>query len=213
MIRKAKICGLTDEDAVVAAVKYGAAFLGAVFFPPSPRHLSPERAAELFDGTPEEIVKVGLFVDPTDDDLDQVLALVRLDMIQLHGSESPERVDAVRAEFGLPVMKALSIRDRNDLDQAARYADHADWLLFDAKAPEAAACPGGNAQSFDWSVLEGFHSPLPWMLAGGLTPDNVAEALRRTNAAVVDVSSGVERAPGQKDPAKIKAFLKAVNEG
>lgn len=206
-----KICGLTDPDAVAAAVEGGATHLGFVFFPPSPRHVEPWEAAELCDGLPDDITVVGLFVDPTDDEVDAVMQQVRLGMIQAHGSETPERVDALRLEFGMPVMKALGVSGPDDLDAARTYLGVADMLLFDAKPPKDADRPGGNATAFDWAIMKGWTDrETPWLLAGGLTPANVAEALRVSGAWGVDVSSGVEAAPGEKDPALITAFLDAA---
>lgn len=205
-----KICGITNEEAMEAAVSFGAAYVGLVFFPPSPRAVTPERAAELTEFLPEDIEKVGLFVNPDDRLLDAVLTHTRLDIIQLHGTESPERLDAIRLEFGLPVMKAVPISTAADLASAEHFFAAADSLLFDAKPPADATRPGGNAESFDWSLMAGRKWPLPWMLAGGLTPENVAEAVRVTGARAVDVSSGVEDAAGVKNPLKIKAFLEAV---
>jgi len=205
-----KICGLRDRAAVEAAVEAGADWLGAVFFPPSPRAVTADQAAEMFDGLPADVGRVGLFVDPDDALLDQVLSHVRLDLIQFHGSETPARVDTVGREYAVPVMKALGVSSRDDLMAAGPYVGHADRLLLDAKPPPGADRPGGHAAPFDWSVLDGWRAPLPWMLAGGLTPDTVAEALRRTGAPAVDVSSGVERAKGVKDPALIQRFCAAV---
>jgi len=205
-----KICGLSDADAVEAAVNAGADWLGAVFFPPSPRAISAEDAAAFFDALPEDVGTVGLFVDPDDALLDHVLNHVRLDLIQLHGQESPERVDSIRLDFGLPVMKALGIAAPADLEATFAYADHADRLLLDAKPPPGADRPGGHATAFDWSILAGWRAPLPWMLAGGLTPETVAEAIRATGALGVDVSSGVERAKGVKDLELIDRFCAAV---
>jgi phosphoribosylanthranilate isomerase len=205
-----KICGLSDEEAMETAVEAGADYVGLVFFPPSPRAVTPERAAELTDLLPEGLVKVGLFVDPTDALLDQVLTRVRLDLLQFHGTEPPERLEAVRLEYGLPVMKMIPVAAAADLAAAEPYLAVADRLLFDARAPKGAALPGGNAQAFDWTVLKDRKWGLPWMLAGGLTPANVAEAIRVSGAPAVDVSSGVESAPGLKDPAKIRAFIAAA---
>lgn len=206
----AKICGIRDEDALVAAVEGGAAYVGLVFFPPSPRSLTPEQAAELVDGLPEDVRKVGLFVDPTDADLDAALGHVRLDMVQLHGGETPQRVEDIRQTYGIPVMKALGVATADDLAAAEAYADVADMLLFDAKPPPGADRPGGHGTSFPWDLMRGWSRPdVPWMLAGGLTPENVAEAARRSGAAMVDVSSGVEREKGVKDPALIHRFLDA----
>lgn len=205
-----KICGITDEDAMEAAVDAGADFVGLVFFPPSPRFLTFEDAAELSHMLPEDVRVVGLFVDPDDALIEKALNSVRLDMIQLHGAETPERVEHLRLEFGHPVMKSVAVAAAADLDAAAAYAEVADWLLFDAKAPSGAALPGGNAVSFDWTLLKGRKWPCPWMLAGGLDPENVAAAVKAAGAQAVDVSSGVETAPGQKDPARIAAFIRAA---
>ena len=210
MAVEVKICGITDEEAMDAAIEAGADYVGLVFFPPSPRHVTPERAAELVEFTPGEVTKVGLFVDPDDAALDAILTRVRLDLLQLHGGETPERIEAIRLEYGLPVMKVLSVARAGDLDAAEPYLAVADRLLFDAKPPKGATLPGGNAVSFDWSILSGRKWGLPWMLAGGLTPANVAEAVRISGATAVDVSSGVESAPGFKDAEKIRAFIKAA---
>ncbi|PKU23409.1 phosphoribosylanthranilate isomerase [Telmatospirillum siberiense] len=207
---KVKICGLTDEDAVEAALEAGADFLGVVFFDKSPRGLSPLRAAEILQWVPEEVRKVGLFVEPDDALLNEVMNQVRLDFFQLHGAETPERVEQVRQEFGMPVIKAVGISAAADLDAAAAYAEVADWLMFDAKAPAGASRPGGNAQAFDWSILKDRKWPCPWFLAGGLTEANVAEAIRLSGAKAVDVSSGVESAPGVKDADLIAKFIAAA---
>ncbi|MBR9971752.1 phosphoribosylanthranilate isomerase [Magnetospirillum sp. J10] len=204
-----KICGLTDEEAMDAAIEAGADYLGLVFFAKSPRFVTPERAAELTQFI-EGIGLVGLFVDAQDAFLDEVLGHVRLDLLQFHGSETPERLDAIRREFAVPVMKVIAVESAADLAQAEPFFDVADHLLFDAKPPQGAVLPGGNAASFDWTILAGYKAPLPWMLAGGLTPANVAEAIRISGAPAVDVSSGVESAPGIKDAAKIAAFIKAA---
>lgn len=205
-----KICGITDEDAMDAAIEAGADMVGLVFFPPSPRNVSAERAAELTDLLPEEVVKVGLFVDADDATLDTVLNRVRLDLLQFHGHETPERIEAVRLEYGVPVMKVIAVSTAADLAAAEPYLAAADQLLFDAKPPRDATLPGGNAVAFDWTLLKGRTWELPWMLAGGLTPANVAEAIRVSGAAAVDVSSGVESAPGVKDPGLIRAFITAA---
>jgi phosphoribosylanthranilate isomerase len=213
MMVEVKICGITDEEAMDAAIEEGADYVGLVFFPPSPRNVAPDRAAELVEFAPGDVTKVGLFVDPDDATLDFVLTKVRLDLLQLHGHETPERVEAIRLEYGLPVMKVLSVSEAADLDAAEPYLAVADRLLFDAKPPKGALLPGGNAVSFDWSILTGRKWGLPWMLAGGLTPANVAEAVRISGAPCVDVSSGVESAPGIKDAEKIRAFIQAVKGG
>ncbi|WP_265500829.1 phosphoribosylanthranilate isomerase [Paracoccus beibuensis] len=205
-----KICGLREAAHVAAAVEAGARYVGFVFFEKSPRSVTPEEAANLLAAIPAGVASVGLFVDPDDTLLRRVLAVVPLDVIQLHGNESPERVAAVKELTGLPVMKAVGIRDANDLAQLTEYGLVADMLLIDAKPAEGAALPGGNGLAFDWQLLVGRRFLRPWMLAGGLTPENVAEAVRLTGAQVVDVSSGVESAPGCKDVARIGAFLKAL---
>jgi phosphoribosylanthranilate isomerase len=205
-----KICGINDEDSMDAAIEAGADYVGLVFFPPSPRAVTPERAAELVEFAPGDVSKVGLFVDPDDATLDRVLTRVRLDLLQLHGHESPERIEAIRLEYGLPVMKVIPVAAAEDLAAAEPYLAVTDRLLFDAKPPKGAVLPGGNAVSFDWSILTGRKWGVPWMLAGGLTFANVAEAIRISGAPAVDVSSGVESAPGVKDADKIRAFIQAV---
>lgn len=205
-----KICGITDEDGLASAVANGADFIGMVFFPPSPRFITPEQAAELVDLLPDEVRKVGLFVDPDDATLHQVLSDVRFDLIQLHGTESPERVEDIRQEWAVPVMKMIPVSAADDLIAAEAYFDVADWLLFDARPPAGSTRPGGNAVAFDWSILQGRSWPLPWMLAGGLTPENVADAIRASGAQAVDVSSGVEDRPGVKSADRIRAFIDAV---
>lgn len=205
-----KICGLSDQDSVDAAVEGGADYIGFVFFEKSPRHIAPAQVVELCEGLPEDVATVGLFVDPDDDHLDRILSHVRLDYIQLHGDETPERIDAIRLAYGLPVIKAIGVADLTDISAADKYEGHADMLLFDAKPPPNADRPGGNAQVFPWSLMEDYSGSQPWLLAGGLTPDNVAEAIAEARAPGVDVSTGVESAPGRKDPARIRAFLKAA---
>ena len=212
MNTEVKTCGLTDAQAVDAAVQAGAAYVGFVFFPPSPRHLPPAKAASLVARVPAGIRKVGLFVDADDDFIADVLDHVALDMLQFHGEESPDRVVAVRARFRLPVMKAVAIAGADDLVRAHAYEAVADQLLFDARAPEGADRPGGNARAFDWSLIAGEPWARPWMLAGGLTAANVGTAIGATGAAMVDVSSGIEDRPGHKDPALIHAFVEAVKK-
>lgn len=206
----AKICGITDPQAMDAAVRHGAALIGLVFFPPSPRAVSVDEAAMLASRVPDRVARVGLFVDPDDELIDQVLARVPLDAIQLHGDEPVDRCAGLKARTGREVHKAIKVRDAGDLVAADRYAKVCDRLLFDAKPPADATRPGGNAETFDWTVLEGRSWPVPWLLAGGLTPDNVKSAIRMTGCPGVDASSGLESAPGKKDPAKIAAFLNAV---
>lgn len=209
MSAEVKICGLTDEESIDAAIDAGADYLGLVFFAKSPRFVTPECAAELTQFV-EGVGKVGLFVDAEDGFLDEALTHLRLDLLQFHGAESPERIEAIRREFAVPVMKVIAIESAEDLARAEPYFAVADRLLFDAKPPRGSDLPGGNAVSFDWSILAGYKCPLPWMLAGGLTAANVAEAIRISGARAVDVSSGVESAPGIKDAAKIAAFIKAA---
>ena len=207
----AKICGLSQPDAVAAAIAGGAAALGFVFYAPSPRNVAAARVAELCRAVPAGITRVGLFVDADDATIAAVLAAVPLDMLQLHGGETPSRVAAVRSRFALPVMKALPIADPADVAAADAYLDVADRLLFDARPPRRAdALPGGNGLVFDWRLIAGRGWRLPWTLSGGLTASNVAEGVRLTGARAVDVSSGVESAPGVKDTAKIAAFLAAA---
>ena len=205
-----KICGITRPADLSAVAEAGARYAGFVFFPRSPRNLSVGDAAALAAEAPPGVARVGLFVSPDDAALDAVLDRVPLDIIQLHGSETPARVAEVKARTGLPVMKAVGISVPSDLDALWDYGLVADLLLVDAKAPPDAALPGGNGLSFDWRLLAGRRLLKPWMLAGGLTPANVAEAVRLTGASVVDVSSGVEAAPGQKDPALIRDFVMAA---
>ncbi|MGE4062522.1 MAG: phosphoribosylanthranilate isomerase [Rhodospirillaceae bacterium] len=205
-----KICGLSDARSLAAAVDGGAAFTGFNFFRRSPRYVTAEAAGGLINGLPRSVTAVGLFVNPTDADLETVLAHARLGMIQLHGRETPARVDEVRRLTGLPVMKVIGVGSARDVLSAQAYEDHADWLLFDTKPPKDATRPGGNAVAFDWSLLKAFTGKTPWMLAGGLTRANVAAAIRTSGARAVDVASGVESAPGVKSPAKIRAFLKAA---
>jgi phosphoribosylanthranilate isomerase len=213
-VTRVKICGVNDAAAFDAAVAGGADMVGFVFFPPSPRAVSPARAAELSARHPGGPERVGLFVDPRDEDIAAVLAaLPRLDLIQLHGAEDPARCAAIRARFGRPVMKALGIAAPEDLAAVDRFAPAVDRLLLDAKPPVGAELPGGNAAAFDWRLTAGRAIPRPWLLAGGLTPENVAEAVRQSGAPGVDVSSGVERARGVKDPARIATFLANARGG
>lgn len=209
MAVRTKICGVNSATALDAAIGGGAAFVGFVFYPPSPRALAAEAAAVLAATVPVGTMKVGLFVDDPDARIGEVLERVPLDMLQLHGRETPARVDEIKRRFALPVMKVVTIAAATDLAAADSYIGHADWLLFDAKPPPqmTGALPGGNALSFDWRLLAGRAWPLPWMLSGGLTAANLAEAVGISGARVVDVSSGVESRPGQKDPQKIAAFL------
>ena len=208
---RVKICGLKSPQDVRAAAESGAAYVGFVFFPKSPRNISVEEAARIALEVPVGLCKVALTVNADDAMLDALTSAVPLDMLQLHGSESPERVAAVKARYGLPVMKAIGVADAGDLAQIDLYAQVSDQLLIDAKPPKGADLPGGNGLAFDWRLLAGRkYWQCPWMLAGGLTPDNVAEAIRMTGARQVDVSSGVESAPGQKDADLVTRFTAAA---
>jgi len=210
MDTRVKICGLREPAHVAAAVDAGAAYVGFVFFAKSPRNISLADAAALAAHVPPGVAKVALTVNATDAELDAITAAVPLDMLQLHGGESPERVAEVKARFGLPVMKAVGVAERADLAVLDLYQGVADQILVDAKPPKGAALPGGNGLAFDWTLMLGRVWRRPWMLAGGLTPENVALAVRSTNARQVDVSSGVEVAPGIKDEALIRAFITAA---
>jgi phosphoribosylanthranilate isomerase len=209
---KVKICGLTSAATMAHAAQAGAAYLGFNFYPPSPRSLKLADARRLVLATPAGPVKVALVVDADDAFLERLLAEVPVDMLQLHGHESPERVTETRTRTGLPVMKAIGIRDAEDLAQIADYEAVADQLLIDTKPPRDGVgfLPGGNALSFDWRLIAGRKWARPWLLAGGLTAENVAEAVRLTGATQLDVSSGVECAPGVKDIGKISAFIRAA---
>ncbi len=208
-----KICGVNDAAGFDAAVANGADLLGFVFCAASPRAVTPGAAAVLSARHPGGPLRVGLFVDAGDAAIEAALAALPLGLLQLHGRESPARCAALRARFGLPVMKAIGIAAAADLGLLARYALVVDRFLLDAKPAPGAALPGGNAHCFDWSLLHGAVVPRPWLLAGGLTPDNVAEAIRSTAAPGVDVSSGVERSRGVKDPDRIAAFIAAARRG
>ena len=207
---RVKICGLDTAANIAAAAEAGAAYVGFVSFPKSPRHRSLAEIADLAVATPPGVCKVVLTVNADDAALDRLLDAAPIDMIQLHGSESPERVAQVRARYGLPVMKALGVADAGDLPAIDAYARVADQLLIDAKPPKGAPLPGGTGLPFDWRLIQGRRWALPWMLAGGLTVDNVAQAIELTGARQVDLSSGVESAPGVKDPSKIRAFCQAA---
>jgi len=207
---RVKICGLKEPRHVAGDVAAGARYVGFNFFAKSPRALSIEQAVRVAAEVPAGVVKVAVTVDADDATLDGIIAAVPLDMLQLHGAESPDRVAELRARFGLPVMKAIGVADEGDLKAVQEYAGVADLLLVDAKPPDGAQLPGGNALKFDWRLIAGRRWGVPWMLAGGLTAANVAEAVRLTGARQVDVSSGVEVAPGVKDAAKIQAFIGAA---
>jgi phosphoribosylanthranilate isomerase len=205
-----KICGLKTQDALDAALNAGADQVGFVFFSPSPRHLGLEGARVLGQQVAGRAQRVALTVDADDALLHDIIAALKPDMLQFHGKETPDRVVSVRTRFGLPVMKALPIASRTDLSPIRQYAQVADRLIFDARAPQEATRPGGLGKPFDWILLAGLDCPVPFMLSGGLDAGNVAEALRITDAPGVDVSSGVEREPGVKDVGKIRAFIAAA---
>lgn len=207
---RVKICGLRSADDMAAVAAAGAAYAGLVFFPRSPRHLTPDQARAIALAAPEGLCKVALTVDADDATLDTIVSTVPLDMLQLHGHESPARVAEVRARYGLPVMKAVGVAEPGDLAALLDYSLVADQILVDAKPPKGAVLPGGNGLAFDWRLVAQRRWLRPWMLAGGLTPANVAEAIRLTNARQVDVSSGVESAPGVKEAGLIAAFTHAA---
>jgi phosphoribosylanthranilate isomerase len=205
-----KICGINDAEAMDAVVRAGAQMVGLNFYPPSPRSVVASQAAALARRLPGAVTPVGLFVDATDEALEAVLAEVPLRLLQLHGQETPERCAAIRARFGVPVMKVLGIASEADFALLDAYAPVVDRFLLDAKPPAGASLPGGNATAFDWTLLAGRALPRPWLLAGGLTALNVAEAIRASGAPGVDVASGVERVRGVKDPVLIRAFVTAA---
>jgi phosphoribosylanthranilate isomerase len=207
---RVKICGLKEPAHVAAAAAAGAQYLGFNFFPKSPRYVDPASAAALALSVPEGVAKVALTVDADNAALDALTGTVALDMLQLHGHESPERVREVKARYGLPVMKVVGVAGPEDLAALDLYGQVADQLLIDAKPPKGAVLPGGNGVTFDWTLITRKYWPCPWMLAGGLTAANVGEAIRLTGARQVDVASGVESAPGVKDPAMIRAFIAAA---
>ena len=206
-----KICGLSTPETLGAAVRAGASHVGFVHFPKSPRHVEPDQIRALAAIVPAHVERVAVVVDADDEQLARLVDAGALTAFQLHGKESPERVAAIRQRFGLPVWKAISVKTRADIDSASAYAGTADRLLFDAKTPDGAALPGGMGLRFDWTLLRGLAMPAPWGLSGGLGIDNVCEAIRITNAPLIDVSSGVESAPGIKSVDKIIAFCKAVS--
>lgn len=206
----AKICGLNSPDAVNAALDGGAGYLGFVFYPPSPRAVSPEQAAALAAEIPPGTAKVGLFVDADDETIARAVAIADLDMIQLHGKETARRVAAVRNKFFKTVIKAIKVSAKKDLAAAKPFEEIADWLMFDAKVERRGALPGGNGVAFDWTILKGTRFDCPWILSGGLNAENVGAAVAATGAIAVDVSSGVEDSPGVKNPGKIRAFLDAA---
>jgi phosphoribosylanthranilate isomerase len=205
-----KICGLRTPETLEVALESGADQVGFVFFPPSPRNLGLEAARALANRVAGRAGKVALTVNANNETLADIIAMLKPDMLQLHGTETPDRVAVIRSRFGLPVMKALSIATRADLSPVREYARVADRLLFDARAPQEATRPGGLGKAFDWNLLAGLDAGAPFMLSGGLDAGNVAEAIRITRPWGVDVSSGVERTPGEKDADKIRAFIRAA---
>lgn len=207
-----KICGINAPEAMAAAIAGGAAYVGLIFYPPSPRFLKTAEASALAALVPTHVRRVGVFVDEPDEVIARVLEAVPLEILQFHGTEPPERVSAARARFGLPVMKAVPVAGPADLARAKAQESAADLLLFDAKPPAEMtdALPGGNALTFDWKIIAGARWSRPWMLSGGLEAGNLAQAVAASRAGMVDVSSGVESAPGRKDPARIEAFLAAA---
>ena len=207
---RVKICGLRDAESLSASVSAGADYVGFVFFPRSSRYVEADRARELAETVPSGVNRVALFVDPDDASLAHVLERVPIDMVQLHGSETPSRVADVRRRFGLPVMKAVALAAASDLSNLEAYGEVADQLLCDAAPVPGARAPGGGGHAFDWQLVAGFRWPVPWMLAGGLTASNVEAAVALTGARQLDVSSGVERAPGEKDAGRIAAFVAAA---
>ncbi len=204
-----KICGLSTPETLQTAIESGARFVGFVFYPPSPRNVSLDTAFELARAVPTGVRTVGLFVNPDDALLDRVLTGVQLDMVQLHGDETPERITDIKSRFPIQIMKAIRVATKDDLNDLESFEEVADWILFDAR-PEGAKLPGGTGQTFDWTILQNRRMKKPWMLSGGLNESNVKEALRILNPDAVDISSGVESAPGQKDTQKIKTFINAV---
>lgn len=209
MTLRVKICGLSTAETIAAAVDAGAAYLGFVFFERSPRNISFTTAKQLALDVPDGVAKVALTVDADDALLEALTGTVPLDMIQLHGSESPARVTEIKALTGLPVMKAVGVAGADDVARIADYEVAADQILVDTKPPKGADRPGGNAATFDWSLIAGRRWTKPWMLAGGLTAGNIAEAVTATGARQIDLSSAVESAPGVKDPDLIRAFMAA----
>lgn len=207
---RVKICGLTTAETLDAALDHGAAFVGAVFFAKSPRDISPEDARPLFERARGRAKIVSVTVDADDDLLSRIGAHLRPDFVQLHGRETVQRAHQVRTLTGAGIIKVLPVRDAGDLDAASAWEDHVEHLMFDARPPEGSDLPGGVGASFDWSMMQGRSFRRDWFLAGGLTPDNAARAAAISGAPLLDVSSGVESAPGVKDPARIAAFLKAV---
>jgi phosphoribosylanthranilate isomerase len=208
----AKICGLNDRASLDAAVRHGARYVGFIAFPKSPRHVAPDEAAALAAHVPETVERVGVLVDPDDAMLEAYIRAARLSIVQLHGHETPARIDAIRERFGVRAMKVIRVAGPEDLGAVSEYEPVADLLMFDAKPPREATRPGGNAVAFDWKVLAGRTWRRPWMLSGGLDAGNVKQAVEITGARIVDTSSGVEDAPGVKNPEKIRDFLRIARD-
>ena len=206
---KIKICGIHTQDALEAAISARADYVGFNFYPPSPRYVDARGAAELGERADGRIARIGVFVDEKDAEISEVVEAARLNAIQLHGDETPERAAQLRSRFGLPVWKVIAVASESDLSRADTYRQAADFILFDAKTPKG-TLPGGMGLSFDWALLKAYRGAMPWGLAGGLTPDNVAQAAQLTGAPLVDAASGTESAPGVKDVDKIAAFCKAA---
>lgn len=205
-----KICGLKTPDAVAAVLAGGASHIGFIFFAKSPRHVAPQEAAQLRQAARGRAQAVAVTVDADDAMLDEIVAAMAPEMLQLHGKETPDRVTAVKRRYGLPVIKAFAIREAADLEAIAPYRGLADRFLFDAKPPAGSELPGGNGVSFDWRLLAGLDAELDYMLSGGLNAANVGDAIRLANPPAIDISSGVESAPGVKDVALIENFFRAV---
>lgn len=207
-----KICGLKTPEAVEAVIKNGASHIGFIFFPKSPRHVEPAQAAELASAARGKAKIVAVTVNADDAQLDDIVAVLQPDILQLHGNETPERVRQVKQRYGLPVMKAFSIREKSDFDAVAPYHNIADRFLFDAKAPKGSELPGGNGVSFDWNLLKERQELGQYMLSGGLNAENINVALAKTGTSAIDISSGVESEPGKKDVHLIDAFFEAVHK-
>ena len=206
-----KICGISDPENLNVATQNGARFIGFVFYEPSPRNVSFDTAWNLARAVPTSVRSVGLFVDPSDEQLERILTGVQLDMIQLHGNETPGRINEIKERYNMPVIKAIRLASEDDLKDIDGYEAAADWLLFDSK-PEMTELPGGTGHKFDWSILKGRKFATPWMLSGGLTPENVGDAIEQLSPDAVDVSSGVESSKGQKDANKIQDFLRTAQK-
>lgn len=204
---KTKICGLRTKEAVDTSLAYGASYLGFVFYSPSPRNISPEDAAAICKHVPSTVKRVAVTVSMSNSELEALLKAFTPDYLQLHGNESPERVKEVQLQYSIPIIKAISVSSAEDITLAARYEKYTDMLLFDAKPPKDAVLPGGNGVSFDWNLLKDAKMTRPWFLSGGLSCQNIAQALKNSGATMVDVSSGIESSPGVKDIARIKEFL------